>query len=348
MSNMKEPFTYSSLTGKRKLRRYIWSALFIAGALLVIFGYSMTRRASARAEVMATPRPLVTQELVVVQVTSTPEPLPTPTSEPTTEPCPTDPDDWTLVDTFPGDNYKRIEPHCVYDDLGRTVAWTMLLNMGYTMPEATEMLGFETEPWAPIWEIKGLTNLKGPQMINISMRPGPHPDYRVWIVDRDGSYRMTFGLRGCYRARDIVGSDVRYWHDFPVICVVAADRHAGSAIHTVGEIAFGSHHADGQHARTFEIYGYDPGAHLWLSIGSLTGHHVLFDDWQGFAEEREATAVALKAPVWDGSWLVETYDFRLFPLPELWRTIGFDPNMVDEMGVALEPYFPDKNGRRDQ
>ena len=308
----------------------------------------MTRRAGARAEVMATPRPLVTQELVVVQVTATPFPTSTLLPEPTAEPCPTDPDDWTLVDTFPGDNYKRIEPNCVYDGLARTVAWTMLLRMGYTMPEATEMLEFETEPWAPIWQIKGLTNLKGPQPLAIGMRVGPHPEYRSWNVDRDGAFQMAYGLRGCYRARDIVGSDVRYWHDFPVVCVVAADRYAGSSIHTVGEIAFGTHRADAQHGRTFEIYGYDPMTQVWLSIGLLEGHQILFDDWQAFSEEREATAVALKAQVWDGAWLRNTYGYRLSQLPDLWRTIDFDQDMVDQMGVTLEPYFPDKNGRRDQ
>ena len=116
----------------------------------------------------------------------------------------------------------------------------------------------------------------------------------------------------------------------------------------MGDIAFGSHYVGGPHARMFEVFGYAPDKRMWMLIGSPTGQYIQFDDWPSFAEEREATSAALKAPVWDGTWLADTYGLRMVPLPELWRTLEFDPAMVDQMLEALEPYMPDSNGRRDQ
>ena len=119
--NLIDLFTYSTLDGKRKLRRYVVFSLGILVLISLIFAYSQWTQAQAMADVQATALP------VQVTTISTSVVLPTPIPQTTTtEACPSDSSQWELVDVKPNDNMKKISPSCVYDALGRSVAWALM------------------------------------------------------------------------------------------------------------------------------------------------------------------------------------------------------------------------------
>ena len=126
-----------------------------------------------------------------------------------------------MVEVFPGDHYRRIEPACVYEGLSRTAAWMLLERLGHSKLAAAELLQFQSVPWDPVLSIEGYTNLRGPVVLDLVPEWPAHPDFKFWQVDRDGLPGVVISLRGCYRS-----VEPRY----AVICVLALDRSPGSAV----------------------------------------------------------------------------------------------------------------------
>jgi hypothetical protein len=332
MPNLRDHLTYSDLSGRRKLRRYVMAAFGIAILLAALAVVSQVQHSQARAEVFATPRP-VTDEAAE----NANQPATTATVEQAPIDCLDNPADWVWHDIFPGKNLKRLAPDCVYESLARTVAWHMLERMGYSKDEAAELLDFEGLPYRPVKTIRGLTSLKGPLDLVVSMEWGPHPDYRYWTLDEHGNPGMAYALQGCYRARTVVGNQVEAWGPYPVHCLVAVDYTPGWSVHELGEYHYAANWADQLGARTFVLFGY-AGEGLWVLIGELPDLYVAHDQIGGnLASDRETAAARHGVMVWDAGWLFDTFGFAPYPLQDGWQTMT-DSAALQPMGEELNQY----------
>ena len=350
---IKDTLTYSDLGGRRHLRRYIVVSIFIIVFILGAYGLSLWQRAKTRSEVLRTPMPLSNVLPSAPTATNTPLPTltstPAPTHTPTLEPCPTDPAAWTLVDVLDDYNLKRIEPACVYEGLERTVAWSLLTYMGYSMQEAADMMGFEAIPdWiitkaGNTGPIIGITNTEGPMELVLDHRIY-HPDYRNWNV-QDASFptaKVVYALNGCYRTQTVTGDQVEDWGmEFPVVCVLAIDWGDSWGMHELGEHRYGQEFG---WRRDFVQFGYDAANHQWLYMGwhpesrIETGHPAYESTNENAAQDRQFIARSHGVVPWDAAWLEKTFGYTMYPLPDEWRTYT-DQAEIAAIISAFEAYY---------
>jgi len=316
---MDNNFFYHDLAGKRHLRSYLKAAILIVIFMGLVVAYAFWERAQMMAVVNATPRP------VAWQPSATPIP-PTATPTVTPEPCPTNPSDWTFSYPYSGynGNLLKIEPACVYEGLERTVAWLLMsYSMGYDGDEAAKALGFEEMPFKPVTKMKIMTDFKGPMEMKISVR-NTFPTVRFWNVDEDGVPSVKIVLRGCYRARSIVGLQVDEWGDYPVFCTASSDTEglytiAEQGTHRVGP--GGPPPGKTDPWRGFIIFGYT-GSGQWNYIGLETQ---LIVELSGLPEknlqgDRQFMADSHGVSVWDAAWVESTFGIAPRPLLNDWKT----------------------------
>lgn len=344
--NILDDLTYRDLAGKRRLRNYVKAALAIVAALFILyvailFWVKMDRAAAVPPLLVIPTRTPAFVALHRTQdgVTRTPAPTATP------EACPSDPTSWKMLDVLPGDNYKRIEPACVYDGLGRTVAWALAVNMGYTGAEAAQALGFENIPQARIAEVNILTNSEGPLSVPVVVRP-PHPDYASWRFDRNKKPYTVFGLHGCFRTATIVGNRVEQWGDgYPVICVATQDyvSNASYTFSSLGEHNYATTEGKPIHHRYFAFFGYSG-----TTNASLGGEWTWLGRWRdlsediypaGVSDEYKLFSELFGAPLWNAEWLEQTYGLSMRPLPENWQSFTNDAD-VQAVLDAINSYSP--------
>ena len=343
-----EQFTYPDLAGKRHLRRYVIAALFIVIVVCGLYIWGEVQHDQAQAIVMATPRPLVD---ILPSLTPVPTTLP-PTATPTLEPCPTDYKDWTFASFTHGGNYKRIDPACVYEGLGRTVAWNMLyMGMGYDDLEAAQMLGFDELPQQLTPEVMAMTNQKGPLAIEFAYSedaPEYVPDFHVWLTNGDGQPGMTITLRGCFRTYDIAGNEIRSWNeDYPVICSVSIDQTEQVTVE-YSNLVFTSHVF---RTRSFYLYGYI-GVGEWAMIGGQTepvfqiktdpdepDYMDLSIPLDEILNDQQTLTTFLGVELWNTECISATYGITMLPLPHDWQT-HTDPAEYQLIEDALEESDP--------
>jgi len=324
--------TYTELGGKRRLRHYVKAALAILAILAVLAPLLLVELKREAQAAAPTPFEWPASTPTPSAVTSTPAP-----TAPAIDICPPEPAEWKLLDVYPGDNYKRIAPACVYDGLGRTIAWALAVDMGYTGAEAAQALSFENNPQAGIADLSILTNSAGPTRVNVVYRP-LHPDYASWRFDRQGNPSTTFALLGCFRTATIAGNRVEQWGDgYPVVCVAARDLLADADYQflSLGEHHFASLEGNPVHRRAFEFFGYEG-----------TGNWVWLGEWRGLGSaDLEPTQVAGEyrlltelygAPTWNAAWLAQTYGLSMRPLPAGWRSFTAETDrqaILDELNA---------------
>jgi hypothetical protein len=313
---------YKDLNGRRRLRRYAAAAL---GILTMLGGMGLLAVAQAGPEV-SQPGRTHAGPIVIVR----PDPTGTAGPAPTAAPCPADPDAWGFVPVFPDDNYRRIEPACVYEGLARAAAWMLLERMGYSKPAAAELLGFDMVPWTPVQVFYGYTNLKGPLDLALLSEWPAHPEFRFWQVDGEGRPALAISLRGCYRKPVDTGG---------VVCVVALDRSPGSAVSVLGDLAIAHHAKHLPGSRTFHLLEY-AGDGLWILIGQLEGLSLEIEGVEQMESERARIAVRLGAVPWDPDWLFEAYGLTINPLPTDWRMYGLDEAALQAIGQELNRFIP--------
>jgi hypothetical protein len=248
--------------------------------------------------------------------------------------CPVDPESWALLEVYLGDNYKRIEPNCVYESLSKAVAWHMLERLGYSKLAAAEQLGLTEVPWEPSPAIKGLTNTKGPLVIPLEMEWAPHPAFRTWVVDAEGQPALAYSLRGCYRTRTIVGNQVESWNRYPVICVFAYDREPGWTVVELGEQRFSVDLTTELPQRQFVLFGYSN--ERWVLLGEPNGWQIAIEEPATAGEERERVAARYGAIPWDAVWLEATFGLTMHPLPENWQGFGADSAVIQAITTQLD------------
>ena len=323
MSNL----TYNTLSGKKQPRRFAIAAIFILAIGLSAFLWSRYQHRSLENEVLATPQPLAG---VLPTETQPPTEVPaTPTA--TAEPCPANSQDWQLVDVYPDDNLKAIQPACAYDGLAQVVAWQLLTRLGYSGLEASATLELPAMPLGNRREtIPGLTSTKGPLQISLT-HDVHHPKYHVWLVNDAGTPSLAASLRGCFRPQSVVGNQVEDWGSgYDVICLVALDRTGGWIIHQLNEQVFTSPIPA---LRQFYLYGYRQPA--WKLIGTYKGLYTIIEDPDEFAADREAYAARTGSELWDIAWLESQYGFQMAALPENWRTAD-DPAVLEAIVSQLQ------------
>jgi len=361
---LKDQLTYTDLGGRRHLRRYVVATLIIIVLILAMIAYSFWARAQERAQFSGASLPLSniheTQTATALPMdedgytmTFTPNPPTTtplpPTPTATADVCPTNPDEWNLVEIDPGNHLKRIEPACVYDGLARTVAWSLLAHMGYTEAEAAGMMGFAEIPdWILTLDestavIKGLMNTGEVVDIELEQR-SYHPDYRNWIVqDTSPPFpAISYALKGCYRTQSAPDGQIETWGmDFPIVCVLIFDLGSRWGVHAIGEHRYTQ---QSTWTRRFAQFGYDDSRGQWIYMGwhpeSTIGEgHTEYEIARENAEEDRTLIAGLSGfGPWNMRWLEETYGYTMYTLPDEWRSYT-DQAEIEFFISAFKTYY---------
>jgi len=308
-------FTYTDLSGKRRLRTYVIIAIASFALLLLLIGGVMFWRILefSPAENAETP--------VFAPLTETAIPDAIPTNTP--EACPSAPVDWALLDMPLSKNYKSLSPACVYTELERTVAWVLVISEGYSRVEATEKLGFSAMPMTmQTGELTILTDNKGPVSVNMLISPQV-PELTQWAIDQSGNPATTMALRGCFRTSTFAGNERQDWGDgYEVICVVSKDTEAAYGLMQLGEQLFTGGDGQVKASRTFLLFGYKEKSWTWLGWRE-DGGRVSYEEIGLTAElaaaDREMKGSIFSLPLWDSVWLEESYGLAMKPLPADWQ-----------------------------
>jgi hypothetical protein len=308
-------FTYTDLSGKRRLRTYVIIAIASFTLLLLLAGGATLWRIwqFSPAEIAETP--------VFAPLAATTIPETTPINTP--EACPSDPADWALLDLPLSKNYKSLNPACVYAELERTVAWILAINEGYSRAEATEILGFSTMPMTmQTGELTILTDNKGPVAVQMLISP-QMPELAQWAIDQSGNPAATMALRGCFRTSTFAGNEQQDWGDgYDVICVVSKDTEAAYGVMQLGEHLFTG--GDGQvlASRTFLLIGYKEKSWTWLGWredGGRVGYEEIGLTTELASADREMKSSIFGLPLWDNTWLEESHGLAMKALPDDWQ-----------------------------
>lgn len=351
MNRFLDRLTYAELGGRRKAKRYVVAA--VAGLALAagIFGWSWLQRVQARAEVLGTTQSILGPSAATPVLERNLASLPTDNNSPASQnrdlvgdpnpaeggasrsACPTDPGLWRLLDVFPGVNYKRIDPPCVYAGLSKTVAWYLMTRMGYSGAEAAGLLGFTDLPQGPyVKAIRGMTAQKGPQGVPIFVEFF-HPDLQYWSLTEQGGPGVALSLRGCYRTHTLVGSQVRSWENsYAVICTVAGDYDMTWGGFRLGSHAYFNRASTEQVKRGFLLFGY-VSRNRWELIGQHKDLWAMIEPAKAY-QDREFYASRYGSGVWDANWLGDVYGFGVRTPPENWRSYN-DPAEIQAIADEL-------------
>lgn len=326
-----DQLTYQDLTGRRKPRRYVTAALVILLFLMGLAWAGLARRPAAATRDSADhPASEPGSQAPVLFVSPFPEP-----SEEIGVACPADPESWALIEIFPGDNYRKIEPACVLDGVARTAAWMLAERSGYSRPEAAHLFGFDVFPERFQAEVLAYANLQGPVERELLAEWPPHPDFFFWQLDREGRPAVVISLRGCYRL------------DAAVYCVLALDRVPGTAVSVLGTTQVASPGAHLPGSRAFFLLVY-VGENVWHLVGQFADASVETSDPGALQVERDQVTGRLGVETWDSDWLFDRFDIAMKPLPQDWRLLGFDQAAFKMIGDELNRYRDQVGGGRDE
>ena len=312
LNKLRDILTYSAeLNGQRKLRTYAKAALFIAAALLLALAIVLGKQYKNMHDMAAV-------------ATIHYETLPTSTQRPTQthEACPSNLAGWQFVDSgIRGDNLERIEPACVYDGLGRTIAWVLAIREGYSREEAAQALGFTQPPaQAKMSVIKVINPVGSPFEASMVMVPLT-ADYSEWLIDEEGLPAVYYFPQGCFRGIDtridMDGSKAQVWNgSYPVICYIVEDN---AAAHTIMSLDGHVFSASSSPTRSYLYFGYDGETKQWDWLGidenldSSTDVSSMVSDHTNYSGQYGGS-------VWSAQWLFQTYGLAMKAMPASWQT----------------------------
>ncbi len=324
--------TFRDLAGKRKPRAFTVLAGLILLLLLILAACAALEHKSVMDEVQGTPAP------VEVTPEATPSQEPTETAAKSAS-CPTDPAQWVFQEALPDDNLKRIEPACVSQGLEKAVAWALAVRSGYSRAEAAKALGFADLPMRRLNEVTALTNTRGPESIPVAFTP-PHPDFAEWRVTEDGQPALSYALRGCFRTYEVVGNQARPWNkEYPVICALSEDSFGTRIVFQLGEHTFT---APAEPTRSFALFGYSAEGN-WVWLGTQKEPKVSLSMLPDFQQESQLAAQLHNLPVWEATWLKETYHLPPKALPEGWQTLTSEADkqaILESLNAVLNEAQP--------
>ena len=312
LNKLRDILTYSAeLNGQRKLRTYVKAALFIAAALLLALAIVLGKQ-------YKTMHDMATVATIHYETSPTSPQGPTPTHEA----CPSDPAGWQLVDSgISGDNLERIEPACVYDGLGRAIAWVLAIREGYSRAEATQALRFTQPPvQTKMLAIKVIDPVGSPLVASLVMVPLT-ANYSEWSIDEKDLPAVYYFPQGCFRGIDTridtVGSEVQTWNgSYLVICYIVEDNVATHTIMSLGGHVFS---ASSSPTRSYLYFGYDNETKQWDWLGIDENLHFSIDV-AAMSSDQKIYSGQYGGSVWSAQWLSQTYNLAMKALPASWRT----------------------------
>lgn len=310
---IRDGLTYKDLAGKRQPRVYTVLAGLILLLLLFALGMAGLNRYLLMSKVWETPAPVSFTE-------SATEVKPPETTPPNKQPplgCPTDSTNWSLTATYVSENYKTIQPACVYQGLEKTIAWALAVREGYSRAEATQQLGFTEMPMRQLDRITIPSASKKLLEVPVSFIP-PNPDFTEWRLNDNGKAAVTYALRGCFRTSTVTGNRVEIWGgDYPVICIVTEDAENTWITYALNGHIYTS---SAKPMRSFLLFGYaSDGSWVWL--GTRDDPKLEITDAQANAKERLTIATLYDSQPWDSKWLMNTYHLIMQTPPEGWQTM---------------------------
>ncbi|MEK6752746.1 MAG: hypothetical protein AABZ00_10815 [Chloroflexota bacterium] len=325
--------TYKDLAGKRQPRSYtiitglILLLLLMAGSLAGLNRYLLMSR------VLATP----VSVSLTTQATETVETEPPASIRPedrTPYGCPTDSADWSFTPTYISENYKVVQPACVYQGLENTIAWALAVREGYSRAEATQQLGLTEMPMRQMKTVPIPANAKGLATVPVSFIP-PNPDFTEWRINENGEAAVTYALRGCFRTSTVVGNRLEIWGgDYPVICIVMEDAENTHIVYSLNGHTYTS---TATPTRSFLLFGYLSDGY-WVWLGTQDDPKLEITDPQANANERLTIATMYDSYPWDAKWMMNTYHLIMQPPPENWQTMT-DENEKQAIlnGLSVNP-----------
>jgi len=312
LNKLRDVLTYSAeLSGRRKLRTYVKAAIFIAVAFLVAMVIVLGEQYQTMQHMAAV--------ATIHYATSPTLPL-VPTLTP--EACPSDPGEWQFVASgVSGDSLERIKPACVYDGLGRTIAWVLAIREGYSRAEAAQSLGFTQPPaQTKMSDIKVIDPIGNPLMASLVMVPLT-ADFSEWYIDGNDLPAMYYFPQGCFRGIDtqvdVVGSTAQIWNgSYPVICYIIEDNTATQTIMSLGGHVFS---ASSKPTRSYLYFGYDTETKQWDWLGIDQNLHSSTEVATSSSDDKNYSG-QYGGSVWSAQWLSQTYGLAMKALPDSWRT----------------------------
>ena len=306
--------TFKDIAGKRQPRSYVVLTGLILLLILLLASCVALERNAMMDEVRGTPE--------TVRITSEPVTTEAPATD-ITEPCPSNPADWTFVEVLSGDNFQRIAESCVYDGLAKSVAWALAVRSGYTREAATQTLGFSATPLELVNEVITITNTQGPASALVTFTP-PHPDFAEWRVDSEGVPAIAYALRGCFRTSRVIGNQSQSWNeDYPVLCVLSEDSTASFVTVALDGHVYTS---EAEPMRTFSLFGYR-GMGEWVWLGTRQEPKVPLAKLKDFQIEAQAASGLYGAELWDVAWLGHSFGLEPQLLPDNWQNTQSDADL---------------------
>lgn len=323
--------TFTDLAGRRQPRQYAVVAGVILFIVIALGGMSWVNQLLLKYSMKETYAP-------VTEKTSTPL-LPTETAPASALPCPVLSDEWSLSDPVIQQNYKIIQPACVYDGLAHTVAWALAVRNRYSREQARQLLGFSELPMRQMDHVAiPASDSNGPQDVAVSFIP-PTQDFIEWRVDNQGRPAVAYGLRGCFRTSNVVGNKVEIWGgEYPVICVVAEDAGNTRIVYKLGEHIFTNQAVP---TRSFLLFGY-VGNGYWVWLGTQDNPKMTIEAVAEMDNELKTVSLLFDSQPWDLAWLQSRYGLTQQSLPENWQNFT-DPSeqqiILDELinGIMVTP-----------
>ena len=308
--------TYKDLAGKRQPRTYTVITGLILLLLLMAGGMAGLHRYLLMSRVQATP----VSVSLTTQATETLEAEPLATiqlEDGTPYGCPTDSSDWSLTPSYISENYKVIQPACVYQGLEKTIAWALAVREGYSRAEATQQLGLTEMPMRQVETVTIPADADGLMDVPVSFIP-PNPDLTEWRLNVNGEAAVTYALRGCFKTSSVKGNRVEIWGgDYSVICLVVEDAENTHIVYSLNSHTYTS---PATPMRSFLLFGYLSDGY-WVWLGTQTEPKLEITDPQANAKERLTVATLYDSQPWDAKWLVDTHHLTMQPLPDNWQSL---------------------------
>jgi hypothetical protein len=327
--------TFKDLAGKRQPRKFAVLGAAVLVLLFVLYVASGLERNAMMQEVRATPQPIA----VTVEPSPTPKIIETQAIQAPPSGCPVNPADWSLADVFISKNYKLIQPTCVYDGLGKAVAWVMAVRSGYSRSEATRILGY-TEMPVRLMEQASIPGDDNKPVDAKLFTTALHPDFSEWHVDSNGQASLGYGFRGCFRSQNVTGNKVETWGgDYPVICMIVEDVTGSQAVYALNGHVFTS---PATPMRSFLLFGYI-GEGQWVWLGARQDPQTPIDNPEKFANERLTYAALFDAPNWDRDWWKGQYQLEMKPLPDSWQAMTAETDkqyILSELNAYMNKVQP--------
>lgn len=252
--------------------------------------------------------------------------------------CPTDPAKWFFAEPVIPQNYKIIQPACVYQGLEKTIAWALAVRTGYSRAQATELLGFAEMPMRQLSQVK-IPGVSGILDVPVSFIP-PNANLTEWRIDASGNPAVAYALRGCFRTSTVEGNRLETWGvDYPVICLVVEDAENSNIVYSLDGHLYTT---SATPIRSFLLFGY-VGNNDWVWLGTQSDPKQEITDVLQMENDRLTIATLYDSQPWDAEWLERAYHLQMQPLPENWQKL-MDVNeqqaILSGLAVDLEGVQP--------